>query len=87
MSRLPDGLIPLLLGMPPFSLLEHLGAEPAEAKLLLDYLAEQRRRLAAGELDAVQLAGDENDATVHERAAWTLVARALMNLDEAIVKR
>jgi hypothetical protein len=61
--------------------------EADEAKLLLDYLAEQRRRLAAGELDAAKLAGGENDATVHERAAWTLVARAVMNLDEAIVKR
>ena len=61
--------------------------EADEAKLLLDYLAEQRRRLAAGELDAVKLAGGESDATVRERAAWTLVARALMNLDEAIVKR
>lgn len=58
-----------------------------EVPLLAEYLAEQRRRLAAGELDAAKLAGGEDDETVRERAAWTLVARALMNLDEAIVKR
>ena len=61
--------------------------EPDEAAALGEYLATQRRRLAAGELDAAKLAGGESDATVQERAAWTLVARALMNLDEAIVKR
>jgi len=58
-----------------------------EAGLLGAYLAAQRQRLAAGELDAARLAGGEPDATAPERAAWTLVARALMNLDEAIVKR
>jgi hypothetical protein len=61
-----------------------LDAEEADA--LTAYLAEQRRRLAAGEIDARKLAGgDSPDAA--ERAAWTLVSRAVMNLDEAIVKR
>ena len=50
------------------------------------YLAEQRQRLAAGELDAVKLAADEDSDPV-ERAAWMLVSRAVMNLDETIVKR
>jgi hypothetical protein len=61
--------------------------EPDEAAALGGYLATQRRRLAAGELDATKLAGGEPAADVQERAAWTLVARALMNLDETIVKR
>lgn len=61
--------------------------DPDEAILFADYLAEQRRRLAAGELDAAALAGGEPDAHIQERAAWTLVARAAMNLDETIVKR
>jgi len=61
--------------------------EPDEAALFANYLAEQRRRLAAGELDAAALAGGEPDADIQERAAWTLVARAAMNLDETIVKR
>jgi hypothetical protein len=56
-----------------------------EQQALADYLATQRKRLAAGELDAKALAGDGTDAD--ERAAWMLVARAVMNLDEAIVKR
>jgi hypothetical protein len=58
-----------------------------EIDLFAGYLAEQRRRLATGELDAIKLAGDEIDPQVQERAAWTLVARAMMNLDEAIVNR
>ena len=59
---------------------------PEEAAALAAYLAEQRRRLAAAELDAAQLAGDAGPDAA-ERAAWTLVSRAVMNLDEAIVKR
>jgi hypothetical protein len=59
---------------------------PEEASVLAAYLAEQRRRLAAGELDAPALAGGDG-AEAADRAAWTLVARAVMNLDEAIVKR
>ncbi|MFM7248313.1 MAG: PSD1 and planctomycete cytochrome C domain-containing protein [Planctomycetaceae bacterium] len=60
--------------------------DAAEARALADYLAAQRLRLAAGALDAGALAGPgEGDAA--ERAAWMLVARAVMNLDEAVVKR
>lgn len=58
-----------------------------EQTLLQTYLAVQRKRLAAGELDAKKLAGHDAKAAAVERAAWTLVARAMMNLDEAIVKR
>jgi hypothetical protein len=61
--------------------------KPDEAALFADYLAEQRQRLAAGELDAAALAGGEPGTDIQERAAWTLVARAIMNLDETIVKR
>ncbi|MCE9629165.1 MAG: PSD1 and planctomycete cytochrome C domain-containing protein [Planctomycetia bacterium] len=50
------------------------------------YLAAQRQRLAAGELDARPLAGGE-EADAAERAAWMLAARAVMNLDESIVKK
>lgn len=57
-----------------------------EARVMADYLALQRRRLAAGEIDAAKLTrGDKPDAV--EQAAWMLMARAVMNLDEAIVKR
>ncbi len=60
--------------------------DPEEQRLMRAFLAEQRRRLAAGELAAAALARDDGpDAT--EWAAWTLVGRAVMNLDETIVKR
>jgi hypothetical protein len=55
--------------------------------LLEGYLETQRKRLAAGDLDAKKLAGTDEEAAAAELAAWTLVARAMMNLDETIVKR
>jgi hypothetical protein len=67
-----------------------------EADVIGSYLRQQRARLAAGELDAAALMGHSADADadtavqtdeVVEQAAWMLVARAMMNLDEAIVKR
>jgi hypothetical protein len=58
-----------------------------EHRHFTEYLATQRTRLADGDLNAVKLAGGAPDDTAAERAAWTLVARAMMNLDEAIVKR
>jgi hypothetical protein len=54
-----------------------------ERKLLLEYLQSQRSRLAAGELDAAKVALP-GEGDIIERAAWTLAARALFNLDEAI---
>jgi hypothetical protein len=62
------------------------GFDADETAALAAYLAAQRQRLAAGELDAAKLTGEAGpDAAEH--AAWMLVARAAMNLDEAIVKR
>jgi len=62
------------------------GFDADETAALAAYLAAQRRRLAAGELDAAKLTGEAGPDAV-ERAAWMLVARAAINLDEAIVKR
>ena len=45
----------------------------------------QKKRLDAKELDAAALAGP-GEPGASERAAWTLVARSLLNLDEAITK-
>ena len=58
----------------------------AEREALLGFLSTQRQRLAAGELDAAKLGGDGAGDPV-DRAAWMLVARAVMNLDETVVKR
>jgi hypothetical protein len=52
---------------------------------LVEFLATQRTRLQAGELDAAKLAG-KGEGDVIERAAWTALARALFNLDEVITK-
>jgi hypothetical protein len=56
----------------------------AETLKLLKFAEAQRARLAANELDASAIAGAGEHA--RERALWTIVARALLNLDETIVK-
>ncbi len=58
--------------------------ESEELKAILQFHASQHTRLRDGELDVKAIGGaksvDPNDA------AWVMVARALMNLDEAITK-
>ncbi len=56
-----------------------------ELALLKRFFNEQSSRLDRKELDATKLAGagGPNEAL---RAAWTLTARAIMNLDEAVTK-
>ncbi len=58
--------------------------EASEVAALTDYYEAQRARLEASQLNAAEICGDKNAS--NDRAAWTLVARALMNLDEAITK-
>jgi hypothetical protein len=57
----------------------------AELSLLVKFHETQRQRLAARELDAAAIAGS-GDGDASGRAAWTLTARAILNLDEAITK-
>ena len=57
-----------------------------ELTLLVAYYDAQAKRLAAGELDAGAIAGPR-DGEARERAAWALVARAILNLDEMITKQ
>jgi len=66
---------------------------PAEADVLLELLAKEDRRLADGWLSALDLAGLKNgvaampvDSTPRRLAAWTVVARVILNLDETITK-
>jgi len=56
-----------------------------ERARLVEFLAAQKARLQAGELDAAKLAG-KGEGDVIERAAWAALARALFNLDEVITK-
>jgi mono/diheme cytochrome c family protein len=66
----------------------------AEASVLLQLLAKEDRRLADGWLSAADLTGMKAgaaaalppDTTPRRLAAWTVVARVLLNLDETISK-
>jgi hypothetical protein len=65
---------------------------PAEADVLLQFLAKEDRRLGDGWLSAGDLAGLKLDApaalppntTPRQLAAWAVVARVILNLDETI---
>jgi hypothetical protein len=56
-----------------------------EKAMLVRFHRAQKERFDRKELDAVAVAG-AGAADVNERAAWTVVARVLFNLDEAITK-
>jgi hypothetical protein len=56
-----------------------------EVSRLLAFLHSQKRRFDLKELDAQKIAGP-GDGDASERAAWTVLARVLLNLDEAVTK-
>ncbi|MCA8998554.1 MAG: DUF1553 domain-containing protein, partial [Planctomycetaceae bacterium] len=55
-----------------------------ELSALVEFYQTQKHRLEQGELSADKITGQENSNA--ELAAWTMVARAVMNLDEAVIK-
>jgi hypothetical protein len=57
--------------------------DAVEKTTLAQMLTHQRERLDAGQLDAKAITAGADDA---ELAAWVLVARVLLNLDETITK-
>jgi hypothetical protein len=59
---------------------------PEEAADLLVFLQAQRERCRHKDLDAPALAGGAAAGDPAEQAAWAALARALLNLDEAITK-
>ena len=69
-------------------------AKPAELPIVLKLLATNRERLARGELQARTIAFSRFtklddlpvDATPNDIAAWTLVSRILLNLDETLCR-
>ncbi|WP_437222176.1 PSD1 and planctomycete cytochrome C domain-containing protein [Planctomicrobium sp. SH661] len=66
---------------------------PSEQATLIAYLNRQRERLSKGEIDAAAIAfstEQENPldaAALQERAAWTLLSRVLLNLDETMTRQ
>src|SRR4030095_13576566 len=56
-----------------------------EITLLAQFFHTQRPRLVSRERDANAIAG-EGPGDVNERAAWTVLVRAIFNLDEAVTK-
>jgi hypothetical protein len=56
-----------------------------ELTALVSFYSEQKKRFESKALDAAAIAG-AGDGDVNDRAAWTALARALLNLDEVITK-
>ena len=56
-----------------------------ERMQLVKFYETQRARFASGELKAANFAG-KGDGDANDRAAWTALARALLNLDEFVAK-
>ena len=56
-----------------------------EVAVLVKFFEAQKQRFVSQELDAKAIAGD-GTGDLTERAAWTTLARALLNLDETITK-
>ena len=57
-----------------------------ERAALVKFFQAQLARFASGELKATEIMEAKNDAHLNEQAAWTTVARVLLNLDETINK-
>lgn len=65
--------------------------KPEESTMLTGFLDKQLARFRAGETEAAKVAGIDPKAPparadVPELASWTIVARALLNLDETVTK-
>jgi len=57
-----------------------------ERAALAKFYEAQLARFASGELKATEIMDAKEDAHLNEQAAWTTVARVLLNLDETINK-
>jgi hypothetical protein len=60
--------------------------EKNELTLLVKFYTTQKARFEKKELDAHAVAG-QGEGDVNDRAAWTTLARSLLNLDEFVTKR
>ncbi|GAA5509765.1 PSD1 and planctomycete cytochrome C domain-containing protein [Novipirellula caenicola] len=55
-----------------------------ETQMLTAYFDAQKQRLVSGQLIAAEIGGDKNASA--DFAAWSMVARVIMNLDEAVTR-
>ncbi|WP_372721628.1 DUF1553 domain-containing protein, partial [Novipirellula sp.] len=55
-----------------------------ETEMLTAYFDAQKQRLVSGQLIAAEIGGDKNASA--DFAAWSMVARVIMNLDEAVTR-
>jgi hypothetical protein len=62
--------------------------QAAEVDALESFLSKQRERLAESPQDAARIAGidEATGKAAVDRAAWTLLSRALFSLDETVTK-
>jgi hypothetical protein len=56
-----------------------------ELSVLVRFYRSQKSRLERKELDAAKIAGP-GDGDAIERAVWTILSRALLNADEAVMR-
>jgi Protein of unknown function (DUF1553) len=59
--------------------------QPEEVSTLVHFYENQRERLTKKELDATKIAGSAGGQAI-DNAAWTILARAILNLDETVTK-
>ena len=57
-----------------------------EREKLVHFYGEQLARFANGELKAAEIMAAKDNEHLNEAAAWTTLARVLLNLDEMITK-
>lgn len=57
-----------------------------EKQRIKSYYEQQMARITSGELDPATILGDQEKHPNPEKAAWKMVARVLMNLNEAITR-
>ncbi len=57
-----------------------------ELQKLVSFYEKQMERFGSGDLNAADLMGETEGDNMNQQAAWTAVARVLMNLDETVTK-
>jgi hypothetical protein len=59
--------------------------QPEELSMLVHFFEDQRARLVKKALDAAKISGRSGELAI-DTAAWTILSRAILNLDETVTK-